>query len=82
MAAHAHKVLVAVWGRHGKLRGRHNAIRNMLPGLHCLRLTNDGYPSHPLYLQESLQPVAWVTPFPENLAFMWPQSRQRTGLFV
>ena len=53
-------VIVAAWGVHGTYGGRHNAVRAMLPELHCLALTKDGHPGHPLYLPASLRPVAWV----------------------
>jgi hypothetical protein len=53
-------VVVAAWGTHGTHGGRHRAVRDMLPGLHYLRLTKDGHPGHPLYLPASLRPVAWV----------------------
>lgn len=49
---------VAAWGAHGTYGGRHNAVREMLPKLHYLRLTKDGHPSHPLYLPASLKPLA------------------------
>jgi hypothetical protein len=52
-------VVVAAWGTHGKYLGRDAFVRRMLPKLHYLRLTKDGYPSHPLYLSASLQPVPW-----------------------
>lgn len=52
---------VAAWGTHGAYMGRDNAVRKLLPGLHYLRLTKVGHPSHPLYLPASLQPVEWVT---------------------
>lgn len=55
-------VVVAAWGTHGTHGGRHRVVRDMLPGLHYLRLTKDGHPGHPLYLPASLRPVEWVTP--------------------
>jgi hypothetical protein len=32
-------------------------VRAMLPELHCLALTKDGHPGHPLYLRKTLTPV-------------------------
>lgn len=59
--AHAKAAItVAAWGAHGTFLSRHGAVRAMLPRLHCLRLTKDGHPGHPLYLPASLQPVEWI----------------------
>ena len=54
-------VVVAAWGTHGTFAGRHTAVRKLLPNLHYLKLTKDGHPSHPLYLQKTLRPVLWST---------------------
>lgn len=60
-AAHSKAALtVAAWGAHGTYRGRHHAVRAMLPNLHCLRLTKDGHPGHPLYLPANLRPVPFA----------------------
>ncbi|MFT3819806.1 MAG: DUF1643 domain-containing protein [Rubrivivax sp.] len=50
---------VATWGAFGSHGGRHDAVREMLPRLHCLRLTKGGHPGHPLYLPGGLRPVEW-----------------------
>ena len=52
-------IVVAAWGVHGAHRGRHAAVRDLLPSLHLLRLTQQGYPGHPLYLPKALKPRAW-----------------------
>jgi hypothetical protein len=52
-------VVVAAWGTHGAHLGRGESVRQMLINLHCLRLTKNGYPNHPLYLSRSLKPVHW-----------------------
>jgi hypothetical protein len=59
-AASQAAVVVAAWGVHGTFAGRHDAVRQMLPHLHYLRLTKDGHPGHPLYLPKMLQPLEWL----------------------
>ena len=50
-------VIVAAWGVHGSYKGRASAVCKLLPSLHCLGLTKEGHPKHPLYLRKSLTPV-------------------------
>jgi hypothetical protein len=50
-------VIVAAWGANGTYRGRDIAVRELLPSLHCLQLTKDGHPGHPLYLLKTLVPI-------------------------
>lgn len=52
-------VIVAAWGANGTHRGRDATVRELLPALHCLALTKDGHPGHPLYLKKTLTPVLW-----------------------
>ena len=59
-AATSSEMLVAAWGVHAKQA----RVREVLsiPGfeeLTCLRVTNRGYPSHPLYLPNGLFPEPW-----------------------
>lgn len=51
--------VVACWGTHGAFRGRGMEVKGMLKGLHVLRLTQQGFPAHPLYLPKFLTPIAW-----------------------
>jgi len=50
-------IVVAAWGAHGTHRGRADQIKRMIPKLHCLKLTKDGHPAHPLYLKKDLTPA-------------------------
>lgn len=50
---------VAAWGVNGAHRGRATAVLSSLSGLHCLRLSRDGHPMHPLYLPRGLRPEPW-----------------------
>jgi len=52
-------VVVAAWGAHGTYKNRAWWVQGMLPKLHCLRLTKDGHPGHPLYLSKTLVPQPW-----------------------
>lgn len=62
--AHAAKLVVACWGRHGAWRGRDHEVRRLLKGIpvHHLGMTNGGHPRHPLYLRTDTQPQPWEEP--------------------
>ena len=52
------KLVIAAWGVHGSHMGRDKAVRALIPGLHCFRLTKKTrVPEHPLYLPANLVPV-------------------------
>lgn len=57
--------VVAAWGAKSNpvFKERHNQVLNIASDmgikLHCLKLTKDGYPSHPLYLSKSTEPIKW-----------------------
>ncbi len=52
-------LLLAGWGNHGRLYGRSDIVRSRFTRLHCLRLTAQGQPAHPLYLPKNLQIQPW-----------------------
>lgn len=63
LIGHGAALLIAAWGTHGKFMGRGAQVAAMFPGkLHCLRVTADGHPSHPLYLPGELEPVPYAPP--------------------
>ena len=51
-AKRAQTVLLG-WGAHGPHRGRHTEVLHLLKTspLHCLGVTKEGHPRHPLYLR-------------------------------
>ena len=53
--------VICAWGTHAALNDRQNQIRTLLKDrpLYYLKLTKDGFPSHPLYLKSDLVPVRW-----------------------
>lgn len=51
--------VVAGWGNHGKLANRGREIKNMFPDLKTLRVSKNGYPSHPLYLPNKLEFIGY-----------------------
>src|SRR5574337_706472 len=53
-------VVVAAWGNHGSHGGRAQQVIALLPNLHCLKVTNAGQPSHPLYLRKALTPMRYA----------------------
>lgn len=59
-------LVVAAWGVHGPWQGRDRAVLTLLAGAgirpHCLGLTRDGHPRHPLYVPRKAQPVPFPTP--------------------
>jgi len=59
MAANA-SLIVAAWGTHGHFMHRDAEVRQKISGLHCIRLTKNGCPEHPLYLPGHLTPVPFT----------------------
>lgn len=53
-------VVIAAWGVHGIHQERNTDVMKMLPKLHCLGLSDDGHPRHPLYMPKHCKPI----PFP------------------
>lgn len=52
-------IIIAAWGNHGKHLNRGEQVKNMIPNLHCLKLSNEGNPCHPLYLKADLKPIPY-----------------------
>lgn len=50
-------IVVAAWGAEGAYLDRGEAVKRIIPNLHCLGLTKDGHPKHPLYLRKDLEPI-------------------------
>ena len=51
---------VAAWGVHGAFGGRSKEVANQWgKALHCLGLTKDGHPRHPLYMPGKSVPLKW-----------------------
>ena len=42
-----------------KFMNRGKQVLDLIPNLKCLRITKDGYPSHPLYLPKNLKPIPY-----------------------
>lgn len=51
---------IAAWGVHGAFGDRWRIVAAMIPELHCLGLTKDGHPKHPLYLKADTKPERWI----------------------
>ena len=52
-------LIVAAWGTKGQFLGRDREVLKLLDDLHYLRKTKDGFPEHPLYLPQTLNPIPW-----------------------
>ena len=50
---------IAAWGTHGEYLNRGDDVVNLLGSLDCLRITKEGFPSHPLYLPSNLKPIKY-----------------------
>ena len=51
---------IAAWGTHGKYLDRGADVIKLLDKLYCLRITKEGFPSHPLYLPSTLKPIKYI----------------------
>jgi hypothetical protein len=54
-------VIICAWGNRGSHLNRNEHVLSMLRKRrkkpHCLRMTKEGHPSHPLYLPATLRPI-------------------------
>jgi hypothetical protein len=53
-------IVVAAWGANGAYKGRDAEVLAMIDPLHCLKLTKDGCPGHPLYLPAASTPMPYL----------------------
>ncbi len=58
--------IVGAWGNGGLLYGRGDEVRQMLPHLTCLGVTNQGQPKHPLYLPNGSLPMTYEYAFSKH----------------
>ena len=58
MAKHA-SVIIAAWGIDGAYLNRDKEVIKLIPDLHYLKLTKNGFPAHPLFLPKTLKPILW-----------------------
>jgi hypothetical protein len=63
---HAH-ITIACWGNHGTFQQRDQAVMALMPQLHCLKITKQGNPAHPLYLPKYLEPIPFPSPPPHQI---------------
>lgn len=52
-------ISVAAWGTHGAHLNREKQALALLEGLHCLGVTKENHPKHPLYLKRDLRPIEY-----------------------
>jgi hypothetical protein len=53
------RLIIAAWGTNGGYLRRDKEVIQLIPNLYYLRLTKQGFPSHPLYLPKDLKPIKW-----------------------
>lgn len=59
LVAREASIVIAAWGIDGSHLGQDDKVRELIPKLSYLALTQEGYPSHPLYLPKKLTPIVW-----------------------
>lgn len=50
------KMVIAAWGTNGNLLNRNKAVCKLLDTVHCIDISKEGHPKHPLYLKSDLKP--------------------------
>lgn len=62
-AAEQSGVIVAAWGSNGRHHGRDAQVIKLFgDNLHCLGVTKNGDPRHPLYIRANMRPVKFEVP--------------------
>lgn len=52
-------LILAAWGNHGKHLNRADAVRRLITGMHCFKITKKGQPEHPLYQPKDAKLIAF-----------------------
>ncbi len=52
--------IVAAWGTKGNYLNRDKEVISIMPLMHCLGITKDGHPKHPLYLSKDTKRISFT----------------------
>ena len=50
------RLIIAAWGANGNFKNRDKAVIESLGSVHCIDISKEGHPKHPLYLKADLKP--------------------------
>lgn len=53
------KLTICAWGIHGHYLDRHSRVLSFLKNPHCLGVTKDNFPRHPLWTKKDLVPIPY-----------------------
>lgn len=53
-------IIIAAWGVQGTYKNRNEEIEKLVPQLHCIGMTKDGIPRHPLYVRKDAKPMIYA----------------------
>ena len=55
------ELVIGAWGNDGKVENRSAVIRQLIPGMKCLKQNKTGEPAHPLYQPKRSKPTDFRT---------------------
>lgn len=73
-------IVIAAWGVNGKLNSRNAYVERLIGtntyDLHCLGVSTEGHPRHPLFVRSDVKPLLYKTKFQEIIELI-PTVKQR-----